>query len=93
MMRATKDDILVESERILSIMSTDELSQVQSERIIQDSLENFPLYVTEAILKSRKSYADQIGVAEWSDEGAIFRDTKGEEYIDCLGGYGAYALT
>ncbi len=92
MMRATKDDILVESERILSIMSTDELSQVQSERIIQDSLENFPLYVTEAILKSRKSYADQIGVAEWSDEGAIFRDTKGEEYIDCLGGYGVYLL-
>lgn len=91
-MRATREDILAESERILALMATDQLTATQGERIVQDSLENFPLYVTEAILKSRKSYADQVGVAEWSDDGAVFRDTQGAEYIDCLGGYGVYLL-
>ena len=55
-------------------------------------MENFPLYVTKAILENRKSTSDDYSVAEWEDEGAVFRDTHGEEYIDCLGGFGVYLL-
>lgn len=29
---------------------------------------------------------------EWSGSGAILRDTEGNEYIDCLGGYGVFSL-
>jgi putrescine aminotransferase len=91
-MRASYDAVKQEAERVLAYIEADRLDPETQERIVKDSLENFPLYVTEAILKSRKSYADDVGVAEWEDEGAIFRDTKGNEYIDCLGGYGVYLL-
>ncbi|MCY0897460.1 MAG: aminotransferase class III-fold pyridoxal phosphate-dependent enzyme [Firmicutes bacterium] len=91
-MRASYDAVKQEAERVLGYIEADRLDPETQERIVKDSLENFPLYVTEAILKSRKSYADDVGVAEWEDEGAIFRDTKGNEYIDCLGGYGVYLL-
>ncbi|MCY0878271.1 MAG: aminotransferase class III-fold pyridoxal phosphate-dependent enzyme [Firmicutes bacterium] len=91
-MRATYEAIQAEAERVLGYIASDHLDPETQDRIVKDSLENFPLYVTEAILKSRKSYADDVGVAEWEDEGAIFRDTKGKEYIDCLGGYGVYLL-
>ncbi len=91
-MRATVEEVLAESERILGLIESEQLTAAERDRIVTDSLENFPLYVTEAILKSRKSYSDQFSVAEWSDEGAVFRDTHGNEYIDCLGGFGVYLL-
>ncbi|MCL5115966.1 MAG: aminotransferase class III-fold pyridoxal phosphate-dependent enzyme [Firmicutes bacterium] len=91
-MRADYEAIQEESARVLSYIAADHLDAETQQRIIDDSLENFPKYVTAAILKSRKSYADTVQVAEWEDEGAIFRDTKGHEYIDCLGGYGVYLL-
>lgn len=91
-MRENYDAIRNEAERILGYIEAEHLDPATQKRIVDDSLENFPLYVTEAILKSRKSYADTVQVAEWEDEGAIFRDTYGNEYIDCLGGYGVYLL-
>ncbi len=91
-MRASREDVLNEASRILGYIHSDSLSVADKNRIVEDSLENFPLYVTEAILKSRKSYSDNYSVAEWEDEGAILRDTHGTEYIDCLGGYGVYLL-
>lgn len=91
-MRESYERVREEAERVLGYIDTEHLDAATQQRIVDDSLENFPLYVTEAILKSRKSYADTIQVAEWEDEGAVFRDTKGREYIDCLGGYGVYLL-
>ncbi len=91
-MRESYEAVKQEAERVLGYIESDHLDPETQERIVKDSLQNFPLYVTEAILKSRKSYADDIGVAEWDDEGAVFHDTKGNEYIDCLGGYGVYLL-
>ncbi|MCY0908881.1 MAG: aminotransferase class III-fold pyridoxal phosphate-dependent enzyme [Sulfobacillus thermotolerans] len=91
-MRASSEEIVRESQRILGYIKADTLSEADRDLIVADSLENFPLYVTEAILKSRKSYSDDYSVAEWEDEGAVFRDTHGHEYIDCLGGYGVYLL-
>ncbi len=91
-MRESYEAVKQEAERVLGYIESDHLDPETQTRIVKDSLQNFPLYVTEAILKSRKSYADDIGVAEWEDEGAVFYDTKGNEYIDCLGGYGVYLL-
>jgi putrescine aminotransferase len=91
-MRATRDEVLRESERILGYIEADRLDEAARARIVEDSVENFTEYVTAAILKSRKSYSDDYRVAEWEDEGAVFRDTEGREYIDCLGGYGVYLL-
>lgn len=91
-MRASNEQVISESARILGYIEAAELSTEEQDRIVADSLENFPLYVTEAILKSRKSYSDDVSVAEWSDEAAVLRDIHGQEYIDCLGGYGVYLL-
>jgi len=92
MMRASEADILAESGRILDLIHSPQLSEEDRRRIVTDSLENFPLYVTRAILDYRKSNSTDYTVAEWEDEGAVFRDTMGNEYIDCLGGYGVYLL-
>jgi putrescine aminotransferase len=91
-MRATKSEVMEEASRILGLIHATQLSQEQRKRIVEDSLENFPLYVTRAILEYRKSNSTDYSVAEWEDEGAVFRDTFGNEYIDCLGGYGVYLL-
>ncbi len=91
-MRAAKDDILKESSRILDLIQSPNLSMEDRKRIVTDSLENFSLYVTRAILEYRKSNSTDFSVAEWEDEGAVFCDTFGNKYIDCLGGYGVYLL-
>jgi putrescine aminotransferase len=91
-MRASAEEVLEESARVLGYIEAPRLDAETRSRIVEDSVENFTQYVTEAILKSRKSYSDDYKVAEWEDEGAVFRDTEGREYIDCLGGYGVYLL-
>lgn len=91
-MRASHTEVLDESQRILGLIHSTNLSAEQRKRIVDDSLENFPLYVTKAILEWRKSASDDFSVAEWEDDAAVFRDTNGVEYIDCLGGYGVYLL-
>lgn len=91
-MRASLEEVLQESERVLNLIEAKTLDTEARQRIVADSLENFPLYVTKAVLEYRKSASDDYSVAEWEDEGAVFRDTTGQEYIDCLGGYGVYLL-
>jgi putrescine aminotransferase len=91
-MRQNKAEVLAEAGRILELIRASHLSVEQRKQIVKDSLENFPLYVTRAILEHRKSCSTDYSVAEWEDEGAVFRDTMGNEYIDCLGGYGVYLL-
>ncbi len=91
-MGPTKEEVLKEAGRILQLIHATELTADDREQIVKDSLENFPLYVTKAILEARKSSSHDYSVAEWEDEGAVFRDTRGHEYIDCLGGFGVYLL-
>ncbi|MCL6575452.1 MAG: aminotransferase class III-fold pyridoxal phosphate-dependent enzyme [Kyrpidia sp.] len=92
MMRASAEEILAESSRILRLIEAPALSDDERRQIVEDSVTNFSLYVTKAILEHRKSCSSDYSVAEWEDEGAVFRDTAGREYIDCLGGYGVYLL-
>lgn len=33
-----------------------------------------------------------LDTVEWEGDGAILKDVRGKEYIDCLGGYGVFAL-
>ncbi len=91
-MQASKDEVLQESGRVLGMIHNKNLSMEERQRIVDDSVENFPMYVTKAILEHRKSSSTDFSVAEWEDEGAVFRDTSGKEYIDCLGGFGVYML-
>jgi putrescine aminotransferase len=91
-MRKSNEEILRAAEEVLSFIEKKTLSPEEQQQIIQDSIDNFTNHVTEAILKHRKSVSTDFSVVEWEGEGAVFRDTKGNEYIDCLGGYGVYLL-
>ncbi|KKX55326.1 MULTISPECIES: putrescine aminotransferase [Brevibacillus] len=92
MERKSRKESLELASEILSFIESETLTVEQKKKIVSDSVENFTNHVTKAILAHRKSVSTDYSVVEWEDEGAIFRDTMGDEYIDCLGGYGVYLL-
>ncbi len=87
-----KDAILKESGRILEIILKDSLDTEDKDRVVADSVENYTNYVNPGILQVRKSVSTDFSFVEWEDEGSVFRDTHGVEFIDCLGGFGVYML-
>jgi putrescine aminotransferase len=78
--------------RVLDFIERQDLTAAERQRIVDESVENFTNYVTRAILEHRKSVSDDYTVVEWEDGGAYFRDTHGNAYLDCLGGFGVYLL-
>ncbi|WP_217269777.1 putrescine aminotransferase [Neobacillus endophyticus] len=91
-MQKTREESLDLAKSILHFIESKELTEEEKSRIVSDSVENFGLYVNSAILKHRKAASTDFSFVEWEGEGAVFRDTKGREFIDCLGGYGVYLL-
>lgn len=89
-MTSYKDDVLQESSRILSYILKEELDEEEKDRIISDSIENFNEHVNPGWLEYRKSVSTDAAFVEWEDSQETFRDTHGNEFIDCLGGFGIY---
>ena len=87
-----REAVLKESSRILDYILKDELTTEEKNRVVSDSVENYAEYLNPAILSARKSVSSDYSFVEWEDEGAVFRDTHGVEFIDCLGGFGIYML-
>jgi hypothetical protein len=88
LMTAYKDAVLEESSRIISYILKGELSDEEKERVITDSIENFNEHVNPGWLKYRKSVSTDAAFVEWEDSQETFKDTRGKEFIDCLGGFG-----
>jgi putrescine aminotransferase len=89
-MTTYKDDVLKESSRILDYILKDELAEDEKDRIIADSIENFNEHVNPGWLEYRKSVSTDATFVEWEDSQETFKDTHGNEFIDCLGGFGVY---
>jgi putrescine aminotransferase len=89
-MTAYKDDVLKESSRILDYILKDELDAGDKDRIISDSIDNFNEHVNPGWLEYRKSVSTDAAFVEWQDSQETFMDTHGNEFIDCLGGFGIY---
>ena len=87
-----REEIIKEASRVLSYIEGPELSDSDKARIVEDSIRNFTDHVNPGVLEHRKSVSTDYSFVEWEDEGAIFRDTHGVEFIDCLGGFGIYTL-
>ncbi len=87
-----REAVLKEGGRILDLILKDELTEEEKERVVKDSVENYAEHVNPGILAARKSVSTDYSFVEWEDEGAVFRDTHGVEFIDCLGGFGIYML-
>ena len=75
---------------VLDLISKKQLNADERARVVQESVRNWAEHVNEGFLQYRKSVSTDYTAVEWSDEGAVFHDVHGREYIDCLGGFGIY---
>ncbi|HOA42542.1 MAG: putrescine aminotransferase [Anaerovoracaceae bacterium] len=87
---ATKEAALQEAKRILSYIESKELTDEDKERITKDSIENFNNHVNPGWLVYRKSVSTDAACIEWTDTEEHFTDLYGNDFIDCLGGFGIY---
>ena len=87
-----RERVLHESRKALDLMQKNELTPAEQDAVIADCVENFTRYVNPGILDYRKSVSTDYTAVEWSDGGATFKDIRGREFIDCLGGFGIYML-
>ncbi len=60
-----------------------------AEMLIGETLEKYEEYVNPAVARLFRFMG--LATIEWEAEGAVIRDIKGKEYIDCLGGYGVFS--
>ena len=87
-----KDAALRESRKALELMAKSVLSVSEQQAVVDDCVTNFERYVNPGILEYRKSVSSDYTSVEWRDEGSVFYDIHGKEFIDCLGGFGIYML-
>src|SRR6266576_3572123 len=64
------------------------LSPEQQTRIVEDTVDSFNQYLN----RWPEPRPVDNAVVEWFGEGCILRDVSGREFIDCLGGFGIFAL-
>ena len=87
-----KDEALRESRKALDLMAKSVLTATEQQAVVDDCVRNFDHYVNPGILEYRKSVSSDYTSVEWRDEGSVFFDIHGKEFIDCLGGFGIYML-
>ncbi len=76
--------------RVISYILKPELEDQDKKQIIDDAVENFNDYVNPGWLKYRKAVSTDATFVEWRDEGEHFYDVYGQDFIDCLGGFGIF---
>lgn len=76
--------------RVLGYIHAEKLTKVDVATMTKETLHYFDEYVSPGWLKYRKSVSTNSAVLEWTDHDAVVDGTNGEEFIDCLGGFGIY---
>lgn len=66
------------------------LSREEQDQLAAEGIDNWNTYLRR-FPKPKDRDRDR-SLVEWSGEGSIIRNIYGEEYIDCLGGYGIFSL-
>lgn len=59
-------------------------------QIVDECVDNYNTYLNRSLIPRKKS--GDARIVEWQGEGCLMRDIYGHEFIDCLGGYGIFAL-
>lgn len=85
-----KEHVIEDLERVIGYIKSNELADSEKEQITKDTVNYFDNYVSPGWLKYRKSVSTNAAVVEWTDKGAYCTGLYGEEFIDCLGGFGIY---
>jgi putrescine aminotransferase len=65
-----------------------ELLKEEKAEIVRECVENFNAYLN----RWPEPRVPEGAVIEWQGEGCLLRDINGREFIDCLGGFGIFAL-
>jgi putrescine aminotransferase len=88
-----RQEIQEQSQYWLDVIGSDQLDEATRSDIARRTIENFNSYYNKGFLDYRKSVTEAEGYAaiEWTGQGTHFRGLFGQEYIDCLGGYGIYS--
>ncbi len=84
------DSARIKSQEVLNLIAKKNLSQDEREKVIKESVQYWADHVNEGFLQYRKSVSTDYTAVEWADDGAVFRDINGKEFIDMLGGFGIY---
>jgi putrescine aminotransferase len=72
----------------MKIGNNSPLSSEEKARLVEECVENFNLYLN----RWPEPRAVEGAVVEWEGEGCFVRDIEGREFLDCLGGFGIFAL-
>lgn len=83
-------DAKAKSKQVLELIGKKTLNEGERKQVIQDSVKYWTEHVNPGFLQYRKSVSTDYTAVEWDDEGAVFRDVNGKEFIDMLGGFGIY---
>ncbi|MDR2860802.1 MAG: aminotransferase class III-fold pyridoxal phosphate-dependent enzyme, partial [Elusimicrobiota bacterium] len=79
-------------DKALHFIVSEEFSDKEKKQIEKDAVNNFNKYVNPGWLKYRKSVSTNEAFIEWKDYDSYFTDLYGEEFIDCLGGFGIFTF-
>lgn len=77
-------------DRVVNYIMDPNLTTKVKDTIVEESLKNYNDFVNPGWLKYRKSVSTDATFVEWRDEGERIYDIHGEEFIDCLGGFGIF---
>lgn len=83
-------EISKELDRVIGYIHSDQLSDADKETMTEETLHYFDTYVSPGWLQYRKSVSSNSAVLEWTDHESVIEGLYGEEFIDCLGGFGIY---
>lgn len=84
------ENVSKDLEEVIKFIKSDELTDSEKGKITEDTIKYFDEYVSPGWLKYRKSVSTNSAVVEWKDHDSICEGLYGEEFIDCLGGFGIY---
>src|SRR5699024_5482960 len=81
--------------QVLGLVEQPSVSKEDAQWITEQTIEGFRENVNPGFLEYRKTVTEYQGFAavEWQDGGNKFKDVNGNEYSDCLGGYGIYNVS
>lgn len=77
---------------MLDLIGKKTLAGEERRRVIEESVRYWTDHVNPGFLHYRKSVSTDYTAVEWEDEGAVFRDVNGKEFLDLLGGFGIYVV-
>lgn len=89
-MRESYKKVSKDLERVIGYIHADTINDKEKELITKQTMDHFNNYVSPGWLKYRKSVSTNDAIIEWTDNNSSYVGLYGEEFIDCLGGFGIF---